>query len=169
MEVKNLNFTHYLRKTLEMMDDPGLLLLSGNANESNVMTIGWGTIGIIWGKPIFCVLVRPSRYTDSFIKKYNEFTVNVPLPRMEKIALYCGTVSGRNYNKFKEKNITLLPGKKVKCPTIKECDIVYECRVIHKNSIMPAELIPEISPKYYPKGDYHTVYFGEILAVYEQS
>ena len=169
MKVKNLDFTHYLRKTLEMMDDPGLLLLSGNANESNVMTIGWGTIGIIWGKPIFCVLVRPSRYTDNFIKKYNEFTVNVPSAGMEKTVLYCGTVSGKNYNKFKKKNITLLPGKKVKCPTIKKCDIVYECRVIHKNSIVPAELMFEISPKYYPKGDYHTIYFGEILAVYKQS
>ncbi|RLD19375.1 MAG: flavin reductase family protein [Caldiserica bacterium] len=169
MEIKNLDFTHYLRKTLEMMDDPGLLLLSGNANESNVMTIGWGTIGIIWGKPIFCVLVRPSRYTDNFIKKYNEFTVNVPSAGMEKTVLYCGTVSGKNYNKFKKKNITLLPGKKVKCPTIKKCDIVYECRVIHKNSIVPAELMFEISPKYYPKGDYHTIYFGEILAVYKQS
>ncbi len=169
METKNLDFTHYLRKTLEKMNNPGLLLLSGNANESNVMTIGWGTIGIIWGKPIFCVLVRPSRYTDSFIKKYNEFTVNVPFDGMEGIALYCGTVSGRNYNKFKKKNITLLPGKKVKCPSIKECDIIYECRVIHKNIIVPAGLIPGISSEYYKEGDYHTVYFGEILAVYEQS
>jgi len=169
MEVKNLGFSRYLRKTLEMMNDPGLLLLSGNANESNVMTIGWGTIGIIWGKPIFCVLVRPSRYTDNFIKKYNEFTVNVPSAGMEETVLYCGAVSGKNYNKFKKKNITLLPGKRVKCPIIKECDIVYECRVIHKNSIVPAELMPEISPKYYPKEDYHTIYFGEILAVYGQS
>ena len=38
-----------------------LLVSQGKEGLPNVMAIGWGTVGIIWGKPIFVVLVRPSR------------------------------------------------------------------------------------------------------------
>lgn len=162
----NTDFVPYLKDTFDAMSNTGLFLVSGNMNNPNVMTIGWGTAGIIWGKPVFIVLVRPSRYSYGLIEKSGEFTVNVPYPEMEEIVSFCGTVSGRNHNKFKEKNLTPLPGKKVKCPTIKESSIHYECRVVYKNDVIPKELFPDIPPEYYPEGDYHRVYFGEILAVY---
>ncbi|GAH31050.1 unnamed protein product [marine sediment metagenome] len=167
MREVNMDFTRYLRETFKMMNETGLLLVSGDMEKSNVMTIGWGTSGIIWGKPVFIVLVRPSRYTYGFIEKIGQFTVNVPFPEMEEIVSFCGTVSGRNHDKFREKNLTAVPGRKVKCPTIRECSISYECRIVHKNDVIPAELFPDIPPEYYPQGDYHRVYFGEILAAYK--
>ncbi len=169
MREVSTDFTHYLKETFEVMVDMGALLVSGDEEKSNVMTIGWGTAGIIWGKPIFVVLVRPSRYTYGLIEKIGEFTVNVPTAGMEDIVSFCGTVSGRNYNKFKEKNLTPLPSKKVKPPVIKECSISFECRVVHKNDVIPKELFPDISPEFYPQGDYHRVYFGEILEVYKRT
>ncbi|MBE0479041.1 flavin reductase family protein [Candidatus Aerophobetes bacterium] len=167
MEKINTGFTAYLQETYEIMGKIGLLLVSGDTGSSNVMAIGWGTAGIIWGKPIFIVLVRPSRYTFGFIEKKGEFTVNVPTQDMEEIVTFCGSTSGRDRNKFKEKNLTVLPAKKVVSPIIKECRIFYECRVVHKNNVIPAELAPDIPPDFYPQGDYHRVYFGEILAAYK--
>jgi len=167
MEQINTGFLHYLKDTFEIMGKIGVFLVSGNTDNPNVMAIGWGTAGIIWGKPVFIVLVRPSRYTFGLIEKTGEFTVNVPYPEMEEVVSFCGTVSGRDHDKFKEKNLTPLPGKKVKCPIIKESFIHYECRVVHKNDVIPRELFPDIPPEYYPEGDYHRVYFGEILAAYK--
>jgi len=167
MREVDTSFIHYLKETFGIMNNLGVLLVSGNMNKFNVMTIGWGTAGIIWGKPVFCVLVRPSRYTYGLIEKNGEFTVNVPTPGMEEVVSFCGTVSGRNHDKFKEKNLTAIPGKKVKCPIIKECSISYECQVVHKNDVVPGELFSDIPPEYYLQGDYHRVYFGEILAVYK--
>ncbi|MEA1964586.1 MAG: flavin reductase family protein, partial [Candidatus Aerophobetes bacterium] len=121
---------------------------------------------IIWNKPIFVVLVRPSRFTYNLIKNTGVFTVNVPSEGMIEAVSFCGTVSGRDYNKFKEKGLTPLPGKRVESPLIKECLLHYECKVVHKNVVIPGELTPNISSLFYPENDYHDILFGEIMATY---
>lgn len=156
-------------ETLQKLQDPGLLLVGAKKNgKSNVMAFGWGFIGVMWGLKVFIVLVRPSRFTHEFIEDGDEFTVNVPTRRMDKKVAYCGEVSGREHDKFKECKLTLMKGKKVKAPVIKECKIHYECRVVHKLKVNP-ELVPgKVKKKFYRKDDFHTVYFGEILASYKK-
>ena len=98
--------------TMEHMKKNGLLLVSGE--KGNAMTIGWGTAGIIWGKPIFIVLVRPSRYSFRFMEYTPEFTVNVlDESYAEQIAL-CGSRSGREINKIEVCGFTLEKGQDVK-------------------------------------------------------
>ena len=41
----------------------GILITTKLDGKVNTMTIGWGHIGIEWGKPIFIAYVRESRYT----------------------------------------------------------------------------------------------------------
>lgn len=162
-----VGYTDYLKETLKMLRQGGLLLASTDAKENpNAMTIGWGTIGTIWAKPIFIVLVRPSRYTYNLIEITSDFTVNVPTPELADKVSYFGTVSGRDQNKFKEKGLTVTPGKKVKSPIIEECVINYECQVIYKNDVIPDNLANEIRYSTYRQGNFHRIYFGEILAVY---
>ena len=156
----------FLNETVERLDHPGLLLVSGTLKRANVMTIGWGLPGILWGKPFFLVAVRPSRYTHQFIEEIGDFTVNVPRRGMEEIVNYCGSVSGRDHNKFEEKGLTLLPSKHLKSPIIKECVIHYECKVAYKTQVIKEDLPASIISACYPSGDYHTLYFGEILAVH---
>src|SRR5664280_2761340 len=63
------------KETMEKMKGPGVILLAGD--PPNPMTIGWGTIGYIWGKWILTVLVRPSRFTFQLMESADEFTVNL--------------------------------------------------------------------------------------------
>jgi len=156
----------FLDETIRRLNKPGLLLVSGNMKQANVMTIGWGLLGILWSKPFFIVAVRPSRYTHKFIEETGDFTVNVPRRDMEETVTYCGTVSGREHNKFEERGLTLLPSKKVNSPIIEECIINYECKVTYKTKVNKEELSPSILSLCYPYGDYHTLYFGEILMVH---
>ena len=79
------------KNTIEQISKNGLLLVAGE--KGNPMTIGWGTIGIIWGKPVFMVLVRPSRYTFELMEKSGEFSVNVPLHSLNKEVAICGSKS----------------------------------------------------------------------------
>jgi len=155
----------FLEETLKRLEHPGLLLVSGTLERANVMTIGWGLPGILWGKQFFIVAVRPSRYTHQFIEETGSFTVNVPRRGMEDIVTYCGTVSGRDHNKFEEKGLTLLPSKKLGSPIIEECMIHYECKVAYKTQVVKEDLPSSILSACYPTGDYHTLYFGEIMAV----
>ena len=83
----------YAQETLHTLDHCGCLLVSGNLEKANVMAIGWGLIGRLWGKTFFMVAVRPSRYTHEFIEEKGDFTVNVPRKGMEEIVDYCGTAS----------------------------------------------------------------------------
>jgi flavin reductase (DIM6/NTAB) family NADH-FMN oxidoreductase RutF len=163
----NPSFKKYVAETMEKLEDPGLLLVSTNRRgRNNVMTIGWGLVGFFWRMPIFMVAVRPSRYTHNFIEDSREFTVNVPRKGMDDIAAYCGEVSGRKHDKFAECKLSLLEGKKVRVPVIKKCKIHYECRVVHKLDVVP-DLVPSnVRKTFYPRGNYHTVYFGRIVAVY---
>jgi flavin reductase (DIM6/NTAB) family NADH-FMN oxidoreductase RutF len=154
-----------VKESIKAFDESRVLLVShGKEGLPNAMAIGWGTIGIIWRKPMFVVLVRPSRYTYKLIEETGEFTVNVVPPQLKEVVEYCGTVSGRDHNKFKEKQLTAIPSKKVKAPIIKECVLHFECRVVYKNDLIPPELDKSIVPSLYPKGDFHRIYFGEILA-----
>ena len=84
---------------------------------------------------------------------------------MEEIVNYCGTVSGREHDKFKEKGLTPLPSKKLRSPIIGECMIHYECKVAYKTRVIREDLPSSIISSCYPAGDYHTLYFGEIVTV----
>ena len=156
----------YAKETLRILDRYGCLLVSGSTRKANVMTIGWGLIGPLWEKPFFIVAVRPSRYTYKFIEETGDFTVNVPKMGMEDIVSYCGSVSGRDHDKFKEKELTVEPGKKVSSPIVSDCIIHYECKVAYKTKVAPSGLPREILRSCYPYDDYHTLYFGEVLATY---
>jgi flavin reductase (DIM6/NTAB) family NADH-FMN oxidoreductase RutF len=165
MAKKIVDYLDCLDETFKAFKEDRVLLVSqGKQGHPNVMTIGWGQIGIIWRKPIFTVLVRPSRYTYKLIEESGNFTVNIVPPPLKEVVQYCGTASGRDHDKFKEKGLTALPSSKVKCPIIKEGILHFECQVVNKNDLISSELAPSIIPNLYPKGDFHRVYFGEILA-----
>ncbi len=164
MEKKEVSYTAYLKESVSLIADPGALLVTRLGQERpNVMTIGWGLIGVVWGLPIFTVLVRLSRFTYRLIDKSDEFTVNIPYPSMSKVVEYCGTVSGSDHDKFEEKSLTLLPSETVSPPLIAECAIHYECKTVHKNDVAPATFPDKIIEKYYPEDDFHRVFFGHIL------
>jgi len=153
--------------TMARLRDPGLLLVSCDSKGTpNVMTIGWATLGTIWEKPILTVLVRPSRFTYSLLEEIGDFTVNVPTPELEDVVKYCGTVSGREEDKFARSALTATPSRHVCSPIIEECVLHYECRVIHKHDLNPETLPADVRADFYPQGNFHRVYYGEVLAVY---
>jgi|YelNatPaOPRAMG01_1025707.scaffolds.fasta_scaffold13125_3 flavin reductase (DIM6/NTAB) family NADH-FMN oxidoreductase RutF len=154
-------------ETMEALTRAGLLLNTADTTgKANTMTIGWLTGGVIWSRPVLIVLVRPSRFTYSRLEQVPEFTVNVLPPASAAALEHCGTVSGRDHDKFAETGLTLAPAQKVRVPVIKQAVVNYECRVVHRNDVIPANLADEIKARAYQTGDFHRVYFGEVLAAY---
>jgi len=155
------------RETVHVMRRHGLLLCSiGADGKPNVMAIGWMTGGIIWDRPILCAFVRPSRYTYSRLEEVGEFTINVLPPEFSDAIQVCGTVSGRDLDKFERTGLKPAPAQKVKAPIIEQGIIHYECVVVHKNDVLPHFLSSEIVRYAYPTGNFHRIYFGEIVASY---
>ena len=161
-----VHYDSLLRETLEAMTSMGLLLVAqGKNGKPNAMTIGWGLIGSVWSRPVFTVLVRPSRYTYQLLEENGDFTVNVMPQKMKAAVDLCGTVSGRAHDKFAEAKLTPAPGLRVKAPIIAESVIAYECRTVMTNDVPPEQLEREIRGSAYSSGDFHRLHFGNILCV----
>jgi len=160
-------YAEYFAQTIQRMDEEGLLLVTaGTDGKPNVMTIGWGTIGSIWARPIFVVLVRHSRHTYSLMEQISDFTVNV-LPReLAAAASLCGSRSGLEHDKFQEAHLTPIPSREVRSPIIKECVVHYECRTVDRVDMLADALVQSVREQFYKKGDFHRIYFGEIVASY---
>jgi flavin reductase (DIM6/NTAB) family NADH-FMN oxidoreductase RutF len=158
------------QETIDALTRDGLLLCSVGADtKPNAMTIGWMTGGVIWSKPIIIVLVRPSRWTYSRLTEVPEFTVNVLPPEQSEAVQHCGTASGRAGDKFAHTGLKPVAAQRVRAPIIEQAVAHYECRVVHTNEVVPANLAADIKSSAYRKDDYHRVYFGEVLAAYAAS
>ena len=168
---KEVNVWDYAGHIMEHIDG-GILLTTKAHGQVDTMTIGWGTIGVQWGKPIFIAFVRESRYTKQLLEENGEFTVNVPLNGVDKnILTVCGTKSGRDIDKIAALGLSLEEGKTVSVPAIRQLPLTLECKVIYKQDQDPSAIFPEYDARYYAKGsrnegDYHTAYYGEITAAY---
>jgi len=145
----------------------GAFLTVQAGKEKNLMTIGWALFGFIWRRPTMMIAVRNTRFTYGIIEKAASFTVSVPTGSMEKEIEICGTKSGRNLDKFRECKFSTLPGEKSQAPILDIPGFHYECRLIYKTPMDPRFLAGELN-SLYPKKDYHTLYFGEILGCYRQ-
>jgi flavin reductase (DIM6/NTAB) family NADH-FMN oxidoreductase RutF len=73
--------------------------------------------------------VAPQRLTFANLQEVKEFVVNVPTAGMLSEVWVCGSVSGREADKFKLAGLTPVPSEKVKPPRIKECPVQLECVV----------------------------------------
>ena len=167
MAPREVPYTYQLDKTLEMLASGGLLLASTREDgASNVMTIGWASVGVIWGVPVMVVLVRPSRYTYRFIETSRLFTVNVPTQAMRPYVNICGTKSGRDVDKLA--GVPTSMGQRVDAVVLKECPLVYECKVVHTNDVIPENLVPDVARRAYPLGDYHRLFYGQIVGTFAE-
>lgn len=161
------NYTSNLEKGIESLQTQGAFLTVKSGEKVNTMTIGWGSVGCIWNKPIFTVMVRQSRYTHELMETSDNFTVSIPLSKGLKNALMvCGTKSGRDIDKFKACNLTLVDSKKVDTPIIGECELHYECKIVYKQEMNLEFLSKNILENSYKDGNYHTFYYGEIVDSY---
>lgn len=166
MMYKDIKVFEYADVVLEKLT-PGIFLNTKKDEKINTMIIGWGGIMVIWGRPIFVVLVRDSRATYDLIEASEEFTVSIPISKsmIDEISI-CGTKSLREMDKFKECNFTPIKGRKIDTPIIAEADLHYECKVIYKQTLDQDVILPKVKSRYYNGGANHTVYYGEILDQY---
>ena len=145
----------------------GAFLTTAGPGKINTMTIGWGNLGYIWGRPVFLTLVRPSRFTHQLLEAGGEFTVTIPQEDMKEALALCGSMSGREGDKLAAAGLCVLPSRQIAVPRLACPGRHYECRVVDSCQMDPSRLARDIQGTFYPEGDYHTLYFGEIIEVYQ--
>jgi flavin reductase (DIM6/NTAB) family NADH-FMN oxidoreductase RutF len=130
---------------------PAALVTSvDEAGRPNVLTLGEVfnvSIGVGTQPVILGIAIAKPRYSHQLITATREYVVNFPPSSMVKTVDLCGTVSGRDVDKFAEFGLTPVPATHVRPPLIAECPLNVECRVL---SILEV-------------GD-HDLFLGEVLA-----
>ncbi len=98
--------------------------------RANIITLGAAS-PCSYAPPTIGIAVAPARYSHRLIAERGEFGVNIPARRDLARADWCGSVSGREVDKFAETGFTALTGTVISVPLIAECPITFECRLIH--------------------------------------
>jgi len=105
---------------------PTVLIVTGNMEKANIMTLAW--ISILSGKPPTIGVSIGTRGISSFLIQENkDFSVNIVSAMNMIEADFCGITSGEDTDKFKETGLTKYPASKIKSPLIQECPINMEC------------------------------------------
>jgi flavin reductase (DIM6/NTAB) family NADH-FMN oxidoreductase RutF len=144
----------------------GAFLMTKAGDDVNVMTIGWAGLGFFWGKPVMTIAVRPTRYTFEIIERAKDYSVSIPSGSMAKQIELCGSHSGRSCDKFKLCDLSTFPAVWATSPILAISGVHIECKIVLKSPIDPKMLADEYN-QIYPKKDFHTLYFGEIMECYQ--
>jgi flavin reductase (DIM6/NTAB) family NADH-FMN oxidoreductase RutF len=83
------------------------------------------------------------------VKDAGNFVLNIPSIELLDATEFCGTKSGRDFDKFSECGLTSIPSTKISSPMIKECIINIECTTTQIVSVGA-----------------HDLFIGEVVAVH---
>ncbi|TDW11057.1 flavin reductase like protein [Breznakia blatticola] len=138
------------------------LLTAGGKDHFNMMTIGWGTVGIIWNKKVATTYVRRNRFTYNFMLANDFFTISMFDESYEKDLLYLGQTSGKDGNKLANTSLHAYEYKEG-IMAYKEADITLVCRKLHVQDLSIVN--HEIHNQFYTVEPVHTEIMGEVIAV----
>ena len=139
------------------------ILSASSDGKCNGMTIGWGSVGVMWQKKVFFCVVRPQRYTYEFCEKSDIMTLSFFDGGKKDIMNICGTKSGRDCDKFSLAGITPVVGDMGEVD-FEESNLTLVGRKLYAQKLSGECFIDrECDEKWYPERDYHMMYVCEII------
>lgn len=144
-----------------------MLITAGRPEKFNTMTASWGGLGCIWNAPTAAALVRPSRYTYTFMEQEKYFSLSFLDNGFRRALQICGSVSGRDTDKVADAGLT--PLFDASAPYFQQARLVLVCRKMYTGDISPDRFLDSTLASHYANGDYHRLYLGEIVKVLQQT
>ncbi len=104
-----------------------ILVSSAYKDKTNIITLAWKT-PLSHKPPLVGISIAKTHFSNELIEKSEEFIINIPdLSLLDKV-VFCGKVSGRDVDKFKEAKLTQLKANNlINTPLISECIGHLEC------------------------------------------
>lgn len=144
-----------------------MLVTAGDDKNFNTMTASWGGVGVLWGKNVCFVFIRPSRYTYEFIEKADGLTLSFFTEEYRAALKLCGSKSGRDVDKCEETGLTpyALSNGNV---AFSQARLVLNCRKLYWQDMAPSQFLDLAIEKNYNGQDYHRMYVCEIVEALEK-
>ena len=141
-----------------------MLVAAGNKDKFNMMTASWGGTGIMWGKPVVFVFIRPERYTREFMDQEGTFSISF-MGDNKEVHKICGSKSGRDTDKVAETGLTPCFGESG-IPCFEESRLTLECKILYRETLSKEAFLEKgLHDMWYndKKGNLHIMYVAEIL------
>ena len=101
-----MNIADFTTHPFTKLDKEWAILTAGVEGDYNSMTVSWGGMGTMWGKPVLFLVVKPLRYTFEFLSRHEELTLSFYDEQYKKALGLFGSKSGRDTDKAKETGFT---------------------------------------------------------------
>ena len=165
MDAEKYSFTTDI---FDLFSHQWALVSAGEIDDYNAMTIAWGGMGTLWGRPVVTVYVNPARYTYSYMEKNDYFTVSIYPEECRPALQVMGTKSGRDGDKAAMAGLT--PVAVEHGTTFKEATKTFICRKIFYGDLDREGSDKEIYDRMYNGvrlSETHRMYIGEVVGVVE--
>ncbi len=108
---------------------PAVMVSCGDEERANIVTVAW--TGTICTNPAMTYIsLRPSRYSYELIKETGYFVINLTTESIVQATDFCGVKSGREIDKFKVMNLTVMRDEETNCPMIGESPVSIICETV---------------------------------------
>jgi len=108
---------------------PMALISTAYQTARDVMTLAW-LMPASHTPRLVALSMVPKRYTYELLSKSREFVVNIPSVHQIDLVKKCGSISGREKDKYAEFHIATAAAGIVKAPLIESCVAHLECHVV---------------------------------------
>ena len=147
-------------------DKKWALLTAGTKDNFNSMTISWGGMGTLWGKPVVTSYVRTSRYTHEFMDNNDYFTISFYGEEMKQILGVFGSKSGRDIDKMHYDGLT---AEEVEgTVTFAEAEVTLVCKKLFMQPLAEENMSSDIVDAFYKNDAPHDMYIGEVVKIIEK-
>ena len=147
----------------EKIGQGALLTVALPDGRVNTMTVSWGQAGVLWNKDVCTVYVRPQRYTYGFCEEAEIFTLSFLKKEDKNILSFCGTKSGRDYDKFKECNLKY-EIKNGAC-IFEKAEVTLVLKKLYSQDLRKDCFIDKAPLSNYQNNDFHRAYTCEVLEI----
>ena len=152
-----------MEEIFDLFNKKWALVTAGSIDNHNSMTISWGEMGTLWGKPVVTVYIKPCRYTHEFMEKNEYFVVSFFKEEYKKSLGIMGSKSGRDSDKDALSGLTPIEYKGL--TIYKEAETILICKKIYQNDLEINRIPEEERECHYKEQAPHTMYIGEVVEI----
>lgn len=160
--MKEITTAQLDKSCFELIGKDWMLITSAKPNgQANTMTASWGGMGIMWGKEVAFVFIRPQRYTKEFVDQSGKMSLCFFGEEYRQMLAYMGKVSGRDEDKIAKCNLNVEYADGI--PYFNQARLVVTGKVLYQQRLQQDCFVDDkMVDKWYANKDFHEMYVVEI-------
>ena len=145
---------------IDLIGKEWMLIGAKDGDGANAMTASWGTLGVLWNKPVCICYIRPQRYTFGLAEKSDRLSFSFFGNDCRDALAHCGRFSGRDSDKLADAGLEYETVDGV--PVFKKARLTLICKKLYADFLKKENFIVPEFLSHYPTDDFHKFYVCEI-------